>query len=364
MCAFCIYSKIFGIDMKKILHLLQSSHFSGAENVVCQIIKLFQGEEYEMIYASPDGTVRPALQERGIKFYPLKDFSIKSIKAAINDIKPDLVHAHDMRASFFASAAVGGLPLVSHIHNNGFDARKISAKSVAFLLGSRKINHIFWVSKSALDDYYFKKFVSSKSSLLKNIIDINEIRERAANASDKTEYDMMYLGRLAYPKNPMRFIELVKLVKETVPDVRVAIVGSGDQTDLTKELVTKYGLEENVRFLGFISNPAGILKGSKVLSITSFWEGTPMCALEALTLGTPIVATPIDGLKDMIVNHQNGFLHDEDKALATEIVKIITNKEYRLYLSENAVKCAEELNNKNKYKEALKAVYDRYLPNK
>ena len=60
----------------KVLHLLQSDRFSGAENVVCQIIGMMKNEpNIEMVYCSSDGPIRDALAERKIKFVPLEKFS-------------------------------------------------------------------------------------------------------------------------------------------------------------------------------------------------------------------------------------------------------------------------------------------------
>ena len=54
----------------KILHILSSNKYSGAENVACQIIALFR-EEDDVAYCSPDGQIADALKERNIKFIPL-----------------------------------------------------------------------------------------------------------------------------------------------------------------------------------------------------------------------------------------------------------------------------------------------------
>ena len=57
----------------KVLHLLQSNRFSGAENIACQIISMCSEEKIEFAYASPDGPIRDALKERNIKFLPIKE---------------------------------------------------------------------------------------------------------------------------------------------------------------------------------------------------------------------------------------------------------------------------------------------------
>ena len=90
----------------KILHVLYSNRFSGAENVVCQIIGMMKKVPgVEMIYCSPDGQIREALSERGIAFEPIADLNKSELRRVIAKVKPDVVHAHDMRASFVAALA-------------------------------------------------------------------------------------------------------------------------------------------------------------------------------------------------------------------------------------------------------------------
>ena len=100
----------------RIVHLLQSNKFSGAESVVCQIIEMFADETWtEMIYVCPEGPIRGILENKNIKFYPLENFSQGSINRALKYLKPDIVHAHDfsasVRASFYNKARI-----ISHIH--------------------------------------------------------------------------------------------------------------------------------------------------------------------------------------------------------------------------------------------------------
>ena len=88
----------------KVLHLLPTNRFSGAENVACQIIGLFSGNpDYEMAYCSPEGPIHKEVEGRNIRFIGLESFSLKQIRKAIKEFKPDLIHAHDMRESFVSA---------------------------------------------------------------------------------------------------------------------------------------------------------------------------------------------------------------------------------------------------------------------
>lgn len=341
----------------KVMHVLNSRIYSGAEKVVCQIIKAFRGE-VEMVYCSPDSDiVRKMLEEQDVTFLPMESMSVSNLKKVIEAQKPDLIHAHDMRASFFSALCCGNIPLVSHIHNNAYDARGLSPKTIAYLLAGFKARHILWVSNSSYEGYAFHKLFAKKSSVLYNIIDTEQIFEKKETDSNTYAYDMIYVGRLTYQKDPQRLMRLCARMKEGKPDLNVAIVGTGELEAEVKGLCKELNIEENVHFLGFQSNPIKMVHDSKVMILTSRWEGTPMCALEAMALGTPVVSTPSDGMKDLIDDGINGYLTDDDAVMADKLLKIMNDPDHRRELSENTRKKFAEINDAPKYKEAIAACY-------
>ena len=348
----------------KILMVLSSSRFSGAENVVCQIINMFRNNtELEFVYCSCDGEIAKTLAEKNIAFAPMSDIDPKELKRVISEVKPDIIHAHDMRASFVAARACGKIPMISHIHNNAFDARKITPKSVAYLYAAKKAKHIFWVSNSSLEGYIFRKSVAKKSDVLYNIIDVNELYQRMLSDSEEYSYDIIYLGRLSYPKNPQRLMTVFSKVIAKKPDVKIAVVGTGELEAETKALAKEFGIEENIDFLGFRSNPSKILHSSKVMIMTSRWEGTPMCALEAMALKVPIISTPVDGLKDLVINGETGYLSDNDDELADRIVEVINNKELHERLSANIYEKALKYNDVEIYSNRIYNEYKKVKGN-
>lgn len=342
----------------KILHLLESSHFSGAENVVCQIIGMMHEEKnIEMVYSSRDGQIRQVLEERNIVFAPIKELTVKEVKRVIKEQQPDIIHAHDMRASFIAALACGKKSLVSHIHNNAFNSRGISKKSIAYLYAGLKAKHIFWVSDSSFKGYAFHRFLENKSSVLYNIVNIEELYSKMNRDLKEYDYDIVYLGRLTFQKNPQRLIRILKIVIEKLPKIKIAIIGTGDLEDETKKLAQEYGLLNNISFMGFQLNPLKILHDSKVMVMSSRWEGTPMCVLEAMALGVPIVSTPVDGLKDLVRSGENGYLSDDDNELANKILLVVRNKEVHRKWSEQVFMDAKRINDIEKYRSEILRAY-------
>ena len=341
----------------KVMHVLNSRIYSGAEKVVCQIIHAFQGE-VEMVYCSPESDiVRKMVEGQGVTYLPMKTMSVSELSRVIREQKPDLIHAHDMRAGFFSALCCGNIPLVSHIHNNAYDARGLSPKTVGYLLAGFRAKHIFWVSQSSFDGYAFHKLFAKKSSVLYNVIDTDEIDTKLSQDSNSYDYDLIYVGRLTYQKNPQRLLRLCARLKESKPDLKVAIVGTGELEEELKALSQELNLEDTVRFLGFQPNPIKMVACSKTMILTSRWEGTPMCALEAMALGTPVVSTPSDGMKDLLTDGISGYLTESDEQMAVDLLKIFTQPEHRQLLAENARKKFDSLNDGEAYKRAIRTAY-------
>lgn len=100
----------------RVLHLLKSNKYSGAENVVLTIMDACP--DIEMIYASTDGPIRKVVEDRGHRFYPLEETSVRMVKKAVGELQPDIIHAHDFTMASTAAWAAGDIPVIAHLHNN------------------------------------------------------------------------------------------------------------------------------------------------------------------------------------------------------------------------------------------------------
>lgn len=340
----------------KVLHILNTNKFSGAENVACTIIKNME-KNYDMIYCSPQGPISEKLREEGIEYYPVDKLSYAQLRKVIGEIKPDVIHAHDYRASCYAALFSNKAKIISHIHCNNSNMRKKNFSSYLYKLLSKYYNKIVWVSNGGLNDYYYRNNVINKSIVLPNVIDKNTIIKKSEAKKIKDKYDLIFVGRVAYPKNPERFVELVHLLIDRNNKINAAIVGDGNKMPIIKEMVKKYKLSNHIAIYGQVSNPYVIMKQAKILMMTSEWEGTPMVALEAQALGKPIISTPVDGLYRIVKNDYNGFLSDDNEELCNKIVEYLKDDIYDK-LSGNTIKIFEKENNLEKY---IKSINDIYL---
>ena len=344
----------------KVLHVLASNQFSGAENVACQIIHMFKNE-IDMAYCSPQGSIAQKLQENNITYFPLQKLNAKNLNKILQTYQPNVIHAHDIKAVIFAvMASKGKIPVIGHVHVNNDDMKKTTFKSCLFQIFAKKCKHIFWVSNSCLKEYKFYNKIKDKSSVLYNIVNVQNI-QNSVSSHEKT-YDIIYLGRLTKQKNPLRLLEIAKDLAKVNPDFNMTVVGDGDLRAEFEAKLKEYQLQNNVKMLGFVSNPYQILAQSKVMLMSSIYEGTPMCALEAISLGVPIVSTPTDGMKDIICNDIGVLYQTNQEAVSALSHYIMLHKNEYKQVQNNINKFAEEYNNIPIYKSKVLCQYA--TPNK
>lgn len=306
----------------KVIQVLNTWEYFGAENVAIGICDGLRERGVDVAYASRIGSVEDVVRQHGIRYIGLKDVSVKEVRKMIRREGADVVHAHDMFASVVCALATVGTKckLVTMLHNNGFENRRVSVKSVAYLIAMIRACKAFFVSKTAYEGYIFHKWFEKKSEVLGNIIDVDNVIRRGGCV--KKNWDIVYVGRLFVQKNPIRLINVIGKIREIKPDLKVAIVGNGEMTEETRDEVKRLNLENNVELMGFRNDAIEIMAASKVMLMTSLWEGTPMVVLEAMALHVPVVATPVDGLKEVV---DGKWLCEKDEELVSAVVDLLDN---------------------------------------
>lgn len=338
------------------MHLLRTTQYSGAENVVCQIIKIFNNKKYDMFYSSPQGKIETTLEQKNIPYIPMERFNRKNLNRNIKKYKINIIHAHDPGACVLAAFSNIKIPIIAHVHGNHDNMKVCSLKSLLFLVASIRFKKIIWVSDSAFKDYYFHKFVRKKSIVLVNVIDAEEVKKKAGE-SESIEYDCIYLGRLSEEKNPLRAIRILHDVIKKNLNYKCVFVGDGALRKECQKAVKDAKLEKNIIFKGFIDNPYPLLKKSQVLLFSSKYEGTPMSALEAMCLGKPIISTPTDGLTKLIKFGKNGYYSNENADLVQFLDELYNDKEKIYRMSEQSKKYFDQINNINNYTKKLDEIY-------
>lgn len=342
----------------KILHVLPSNRISGAENVVADIIMMFK-EDIEMSYTSPKGPIIKSLEDREVPYIPLEKFDRKNLRKVIKEYNPDIVHAHDFRASILLSSMGINKPIVSQIHVNSKDLKGVNAKTILYRFFSSRIDKVITVSNSIMEDYIFSNSIKKKNKVIPNILYNPRITKLIQKDSKDYDYDFVYVGRLAYQKNPERVATVASKVLKMIPTAKFGVIGEGDLKENMETIFYNEGVTDQVEFTGNLSYPYKALKQSKCLLMSSRFEGMPITVLEAMSLGVPIVSTPVDGMNDLLPD--TDLFSNDDIKLANNIVELINSSEVYVKESLEVSKRFVQINDIEGYKSQLTDIYQSLI---
>lgn len=136
--------------------------------------------------------------------------------------------------------------------------------------------------------------------------------------------DAIWIGRLEAPKDPILAIHTLKKLLHLKPSARAVVVGDGTQAPVVRR---ESSGEARLSCMGAVSQPeiAKMLGASRVLLMTSHFEGSPIVLYEALASGVAVVATVSADPDNVIVDGINGYrIESRDPALLANAIIMAT----------------------------------------
>jgi glycosyltransferase involved in cell wall biosynthesis len=144
-----------------------------------------------------------------------------------------------------------------------------------------------------------------------------------------------------------------------VPDAVLAIAGEGELRGDLERLAKETGVDDRVRFLGLRPDARALMGAADAVVMPSHWEGLPLSALEALASGTPLVATDVRGLRELVADEQNALLVPEDPhALADALRRVLDDPDLAARLAA-AGKHVDGAGNDRRLVERFLELYER-----
>jgi len=162
------------------------------------------------------------------------------------------------------------------------------------------------------------------------------------------------VGRLNIQKNPVLFLRIVRRTMEycttrNIP-VHFIMAGDGELREEVEKAAHDMAITDCLTVTGYVTDMPMVYAAIDIMLMTSDWEGTPMCILEAMSCSLPVVAPRVGGVPDLIEHDETGLLfprRDEDECYK-QLVRAIEFPELRRSVGEKAYnfyKCALNLEN-------------------
>ncbi|HEV7206880.1 MAG TPA: glycosyltransferase family 4 protein [Jatrophihabitans sp.] len=258
--------------------------------------------------------------------------------------RPDVVHAHDwlVAQAGITLSEVAGAPLVATLHateagrHQGWLPEPLNRAihSVERWLASRA-DAVITCSQTMRAEVASLGLAPSSVAVVPNGIEPARWRPTARERREaRTRFAgegpvLAFAGRLVHEKGVQTLLHAVRPLRETCPQLRLAIAGTGGHEAELRAIARRQRIARAVDWLGFVPEtelPA-VLAAADVVVVPSFYEPFGIVALEAAAVATPLVVAETGGLRDLVDAGlvAGSFPAGDVDALATAVGKVLAD---------------------------------------
>ena len=348
--------------MKKIriLEGIRQGKIGGGESYLLGLVENLDREHFEPVVLSfTDGPMVDRLRAQGIEthvLYTEAPFDIriwKKVKNLIAGRGIDIVHAHGTRAcsNLWWAARRLHLPMIYTCHAWSFHldqrplVRKMRIWSEDFLTSRMDVNICGCEANKNTGKQLFRDF---DAVVINNSIDSRRFNPyydeykaiRAELGIGKDELVIVSVARFTSQKQPLKLIRAFARLSGQVPNVRLLMIGDGEEKEAAIKLIRSLGIAEKVILQPFRQDIPDVLAGSDIYVLPSLWEAFPIALLEAMSMGKAVIGTNVDGTPEIIRDRENGLLieiDDLETNLERALSELIMDQGLREQLQKNAI---------------------------
>ena len=365
----------------KVLEVIRQGQIGGGESHLLDLIHYMDKDRFEPVCLSfTGGEMISRLKQMGVVCYVIetnKPFDIqvqKRIKKLIHQERIKIIHAHGSRAAsnVLFSARQLKLPFIYTVHGWSFHddqsyiIRKIRAWSEKLIC--HYTNQVICVSKSNADTGK-EVFGLKAPSIIENGIDLDRFNPRSqfrnlrsAFGFSEDDFVIGFVARCTIQKNPVLFLEALKMAHNHNSKVKGLFVGEGDLDRDVDDFIRNHRMNDYIFRSAFRTDVPDLLHCMDVYCLPSLWEGLSIALLEAMAMGKAIVATPTDGTKELIRDGVNGLVvpFNNVQAVASAIERFYSDRSLKKLCSSAARELIQERFNAQRVADAVSEIYMKY----
>ncbi len=338
----------------KVLQMIPSLELGGVERGVVDLARAMKKEGHETVVISSGGSLVAELQRMGIPHYGLpihqKSLSALFLVSQIAHIaereRVDIIHARSRVPAWLGwlAARKTGIPFVTTCH--GYYSESPLTHVMGW--GKRVIVPSRAVGRHMIDDF---RVTPDKIRLIPRGVDLSQFNFSLSRFEKKEgPLRIIHIGRFSPIKGQVEFLKAIHLLRSRLSHFEVWLVGSEGRgkhkyTDLIKRTIQQFGLESCVKLLGPSRDIPHLLAQSDLLVMSTLIpEAFGRVLIEAGAVGTPVIATQIGGILDVIDHNENGLLFPPRNvpAMADAMYVLLTDREKAKLFAERLRKKIEK----------------------
>lgn len=173
-----------------------------------------------------------------------------------------------------------------------------------------RFDRVVCVSETVKRSFHKRIGSGTDACILYNVNDEADILRKAAafEVSRTEEVSFLTVGRLSYEKGNDRLLRACKMLKDAGHVFHLRLVGDGPEREKLMKQASDLGLDEQISFLGFQTNPYPYMRSADVIVTPSRYEGFSTVVTEAMILGKPVVTTPCSGMDELLGDSEFGLI--------------------------------------------------------
>lgn len=291
----------------KILHIITSLELGGAEKLLLDLIpaQKKQGAEVELLVLDTKGEkFLEEYKKRGIKIHTTEvndKFSLKNpleISKIIGNNNFQIVHAHLIHAQIWTSVARYLKRKVIYITTEHSTHNRRREKRVYKLLDKfiyNSYNKVIAISEATARELMRWTGLSVKKvEVISNGV---SLRAFIGRAKERKGSSLIMVSRFHPSKD---HLTVIRAMEKLSKDYTLTFIGDGETQEAAKREVLMLNLSDRVQFLGYSNSVPSLLKRSDIAIQSSNFEGFGLSALEAMASGTPVIASDVEGLANVV----------------------------------------------------------------
>jgi glycosyltransferase involved in cell wall biosynthesis len=321
----------------RILLTSPSMGVGGAERVVAMLAAGLAARGHEVALAAPHGMRDADLEGVPHRRIVVDDHrralagaaaTTAQVARAVRAVRPEVVHAQNVKATATAllAAGLGRRPPVLATFHGVLPAEYPRA---AKILG--RAAHVVCVSEDLRGRLVEAGVSADRLSVVVNAVEPVPALPAARRAELDAELGLpegapvvAIVGRLVPQKAHARFLTAMRRVLDVLPETRALIVGDGELREDVERQRDALGLTDRVLMTGARSDARDLIARADVLVFSSEWEGLSIAALEGLAAGTPVVATDVQGMRELLADGAGAVVPlDDGAALGDAIAALL-----------------------------------------
>lgn len=334
----------------KVLHLRASNFYGGPERQIHLHARAAAARGLDIEVASfrePVGVPEflTPIAADGIAVHTLEvrnayDASaIARLRSLLLRERIDLVCTHDYRSNAIAWLARRNTPVAWIAFSRGSTRENLKVRAFhafdRFLV--RRADHIVAVAEAQRGKLIAQGIRPASISVVANAIDVDRVNAiaavdlRARFGFSGDELLCVAGGRFSAEKGQLDLVRAADRALLQLPSLRLLLFGDGPDLEGARKLIQSLGRQKEIRCPGFEKDMLGCIRGADLLINPSHSEGLPNIVLEAMASGTPVLATAVGGVPDLLEQGAGGFLVPpaDVERLAQALVGVALDPEQR-----------------------------------